>query len=171
MNRDIQLWLIIQRVAPFFVIGMVVGGCSISTTRDLAHDRWIEVQRRECDSPQGVCLAELLAGLPIDTLKRKGSEIRIDCGLDFVDYSEESARVECEKNVLSAMDELVNRWSDQLLPVGRTELRFDLSDEGCISLTNGYCACTFSGSARVPLVWKPPLYGNPKHAENLPIDL
>jgi hypothetical protein len=136
------------------LVSIFLAGCFSPSRRDSSHQEWVERERRECESVRGVCRAAMVQELSLESLKLKASELRVDCGLEFIDYDEESARSDCEKNVMAAMGALVSRWPDHLSPTKPEQLSFDLEDQGCISLTNGYCACTFSGSARVPLVWK-----------------
>jgi hypothetical protein len=121
-----------------------------------AHQEWIERRQAECESAHGVCPPELLPDLPLVLLRGKGSAIKIDCDLDFIDHSEESAREECRKNVLAAMSALVEQWREDLVPTDPNQLTFELEDGGCISMITGVCVCPFYGYANVPLIWKAP---------------
>jgi hypothetical protein len=107
-----------------------------------------------CTDPQGTCHPGLVPDLSIELLRSKGSEIEVDCDLDFIDYSAESAYADCEKNVLVAMHTLVARWPDRLLPVLPDELTYSLADMGCFTFVDGYCACPYQGSAKAPLKWR-----------------
>lgn len=136
--------------------GLLLTGCVHSSRRDSAgFEQRMERARLVCESSDGVCSAQMIGELSLEALRLKTAGLRIDCGLEFIDYDEASARLACEKNVMAAMDALVSRWPDHLLPTQPAQLSFELEDQGCITLTTGYCACTFDGSARVPLVWKP----------------
>ncbi|AVP99279.1 hypothetical protein C7S18_19840 [Ahniella affigens] len=121
---------------------------------ELANQEWLRERRDECLAATGVCWLETLPELSLNDLKNWGAAIKIDCNLAFVDHTEITAKAECEGNILAAMEALVARYPEQLSSVSRGQLRYELTDDGCISLTNGYCACTFSGFAEVPLVWK-----------------
>lgn len=121
---------------------------------ELARQEWLLEQREGCFAAKGACLTATLPELSLSDLQKWGERIKIDCDLDFIDYTEATAKAQCEKSTLAALVALVARLPEHLSPVPADQFRYELTDEGCISTTDGYCACTFSGFAEVPLVWK-----------------
>lgn len=119
-----------------------------------AHQEWLLKQRKACFTAKGACLIATLPDLSLKDLARKGPSITIDCDLDFIDYTETTAQAACEQNIHTALNALVARFPEALSSVPADQFRYELTDEGCIETTDGYCACTFSGFAVVPLVWK-----------------
>lgn len=138
--------------SSILLVSILIGACGVPI-KNRVQAEWIESKRVECNEPKGTCLAIFVPKMSLETLRLKGAEIRIDCDLEFIDYSEETAREACEKNVSTVFDALLLRWPGQLKPVAAEQMTFEMEDQGCISLTNGYCACTFAGVARVPLQW------------------
>lgn len=141
--------------SSILLVSILLGACG-APIKTRAQAEWIESKRVQCSAPQGTCAPFVLREMSLETLRLKGAEMRVDCDLEFIDYSEETAREACGENVSAVFDALQLRWPGQLKPVAVEQMTFELEDQGCISLTNGYCACTYAGVARVPLQWITP---------------
>jgi hypothetical protein len=142
---------------------LMVGALTACVTQDdLRQRQKADIARREqhlaevkhCERPDSFCSTAALPEMSLGALKAKGNQIKFRCEFEFIDYTEESARKACGESVLAAVNKLTERFPEQLLPVDPSALQIHLSDYGCDTLYNGYCACTFNGWASAPLAWK-----------------
>jgi hypothetical protein len=159
-----------MKAIKWFVYLMLVTLAACVTQDGLRQRQESERARREhhlaevtfCERPDGFCSTSALPDVSLEALRAKGNQIKFRCEFEFIDYTEASAREACGKSVLDAVNKLIKRFPEALVPVDPSALQVHLSDYGCETLHNGYCACTFNGWASAPLVWRSAVEPQPK---------